>query len=154
MEEIIRRIKIFEGFRAKPYVCPAGKLTVGYGYNFEDRGFAPRVMAEIIEKGFTEELAERLLRADVQECLDACAGVFRFFGALSEPRRAVIADMVYQLGLAGLQKFKKMLIAAESGDFDTAADEMKNSRWYAQSGRRSLINTEQMRTGEWQEVNI
>lgn len=25
-------IQQFEGFRAKPYLCPAGKLTVGYGH--------------------------------------------------------------------------------------------------------------------------
>ncbi len=61
--------------------------------------------------------------------------------------------MVYQLGgFAGFNKFRNMLAALEKQDYGLAAVEMQNSRWFGQSGRRSIINVEQMKTGEWQEV--
>ena len=30
-EKAIELIKTYEGFRSKPYLCPAGKWTIGYG---------------------------------------------------------------------------------------------------------------------------
>lgn len=40
-------IKLHEGLRLKPYKCPAGKLTIGYGLN--------------LDGGITKEEAEILL---------------------------------------------------------------------------------------------
>lgn len=31
----LARLKKSEGFRAKPYLCPAGRVTIGYGHNLE-----------------------------------------------------------------------------------------------------------------------
>jgi len=152
MDEIIRRVKIFEGYSEKPYLCPAGKWTIGYGYNYDDRGFSVEMITEILEKGFSRDTAEKLLERDVKECISALDKLFPFYRGLSEPRRAVVTDMVYQLGLKGFQLFKRMIKALEQGDHQRAALEMQNSRWYKQSGRRSLVNTVQMRTGEWEEI--
>lgn len=152
MEEIIRRVKIFEGFREKPYVCTAGKWTIGYGYNYQDRGFTTEVMTEILKSGFTEKLAEELMKEDVKHCVTTVEKVYPFYHGLSEPRQAVVVDMVYQMGLGGFQKFRKMISALVLGDYKQASAEMKDSRWFKQSGRRSAINVEQMLTGEWQEV--
>ena len=45
--------------------------------------------------------------------------------------------MAYNLGVDGLLKFKKMWKALEKQDYQTAAEEMKDSKWYHQVGRRS-----------------
>jgi lysozyme len=37
-ESLEDQIKRHEGKRLNPYVCSAGKLTIGYGRNLEDRG--------------------------------------------------------------------------------------------------------------------
>lgn len=152
MEEIIKRIKAFEGFSLKPYQCPAKKWTIGYGYNYQDRGFNTETMTEILTNGFSAELADRLVRADAAKCAADAEKNFGFFGRLDEVRRAVIVDMAYQLGIGDLKKFKKMLVCLAKGDYAGAAAEMQNSAWYRQSGRRSEANTAQMRTGKWQEV--
>jgi len=153
MEEIVRRIKIFEGYSSTPYVCPAGKWTIGYGYNYEDRGFSVENLTELLLNGFSEELADQLLRDDVAECVQVLGRLLTFYHTLNEPRQAVVVDMIYQLGLAGFQKFRKMIKALESGDFEQTALQMQDSKWFKQSGRRSLINTAQMKTGIWQEVS-
>ncbi|PLX69577.1 MAG: lysozyme [Denitrovibrio sp.] len=152
MEEIIKRIKIFEGYSEKPYLCPAGKWTIGYGYNFEDRNFRIATLAKILTDGFDSDIAESLLSEDVMAIISVLSKAYTFYQDLNAPRKAVVTDMVYQLGFAGFNKFRKMLSALERKDYEQAAVEMKSSRWFGQSGRRSIINVEQMKTGEWQEI--
>lgn len=152
MEKIIARIKEFEGFSLKPYKCSAGKWTIGYGFNYQDRGFKTEDITEILENGFTKVLAEKLVKRDAERCLKEAEANFWFFNILNEPRQAVMIDMLYQLGLKGLQQFKKFLEKLGKGDFEGASAEMVHSKWFTQSGRRSRINTAQMKTGIWQEV--
>jgi len=154
MKDIVQRIKVFEGYSEKPYVCPAGKWTIGFGYNYQDRGFKTSDITEIFKNGFTIQHAEKLLGNDVRECIRALENVYPFFKELSEPRRAVLVDMVYQLGMSGFQKFRKMIAAIQVNDFEKATEEMTDSLWYKQSGRRSEVNCKQMQTGEWQEVEV
>ena len=42
--------KRFEGLRLKPYLCPAGKLTIGYGYNLEDNGITEEIAVLLLDK--------------------------------------------------------------------------------------------------------
>ena len=149
-EEVISRIKVFEGYSEQPYVCPAGKWTVGFGYNYQDRGFTTEYLTEILQKGMTADIADRLLADDVCRVVLECEKTFAWYKALDDVRRATITDMCYQLGLRGLMQFKKMLSAIERKDYAAAATEAKNSRWYTQSGRRSGINVKQLESGKFQ----
>jgi lysozyme len=45
--------------------------------------------------------------------------------------------MRINLGLGGLLSFKKMIKALKENNFEEAANEMENSKWYHQVGRRS-----------------
>ncbi|MBL4664245.1 MAG: hypothetical protein JKY22_12005 [Flavobacteriaceae bacterium] len=72
-----------------------------------------------------------------------------FWIELSGVRRAVLIDMAYNLGLSGLLKFRRMLAAMEVRDFDKAAIEMENSRWFNQVGNRSKRLQKMMITGDW-----
>lgn len=57
----IKLIKDFEGFRAYPYICPAGKRSIGYGHVID------RKYWDIINKTtpITQEDAENVLKKDV-----------------------------------------------------------------------------------------
>ena len=123
-----------EGLRLKPYHCTAGKLTIGYGRNLEDRGI-------------TEAEAEYLLENDVSEIYEDLAEIYDFFTHLSPMRKAVLIDMAYNLGLGGLNKFQNMIKAIDDGDYSTAASEMLDSRWASQVGDRAERLAKLMRTG-------
>jgi len=60
----------------------------------------------------------------------------------------VLIDMCFNLGMAGLLGFQKMIEALERGYYERAADEMVNSRWYGQVGERGRRLEAMMRTGE------
>lgn len=56
-------IKFFESFFSKPYICPAGIQTIGYGTT---RYFDTKKRVTIKDKPITEVEALRLLKGDVE----------------------------------------------------------------------------------------
>lgn len=54
--ELVKRVKFFETFSHKPYLCPAGILTVGYGHTGK---FASRTL--------TKQKAEEILAKELEE---------------------------------------------------------------------------------------
>ena len=135
-QKAISQLKLHEGFRAKPYRCTEGYLTVGYGTNLDTRGIS-------------EDEAEELLLNDmcrVEQSLERHGLLVGLNGA----RCAVLINMGYQLGINGLLKFEKTLNAVEAGQFELAAKEMIDSRWAEQTPSRAKELAEQMRTGEYQ----
>jgi len=55
--------------------------------------------------------------------------------------------MAYNLGIAGLNKFRKMWAAIDVADYATAAEEMLDSKWAKQVGVRAIRLSRRMRTG-------
>jgi lysozyme len=45
--------------------------------------------------------------------------------------------MAYNLGMTGFFKFEKTIAFLEKGDFESAANEMLNSKWANQVGKRA-----------------
>ena len=112
------------GLRLTPYHCPAGKLTIGVGSNLED-------------KGITEQEALTLLGNDIEECRRDLEEIFQGFDLLPEPVQLVLVDMRFNLGPNRFRNFKRMIAAVKNQDFNGAAAEMKDSRWYSQVGERA-----------------
>ena len=56
--------KHFEGLKLKPYICPAGVPTVGYGSTFYEDG--RRVSMD--DPAITQQRAEELLRRELRNC--------------------------------------------------------------------------------------
>ena len=74
--------------------------------------------------------------------------LYRCYFHLNDKRKAVMLSIVYQIGIYGALKFKKMLGALERADYSAAADEMLNSLAARQTPNRWKRNAEQMRSGE------
>ena len=68
---------------------------------------------------------------------------------MSDVRQAVLIDMCYNLGYSGLMKFKNMIKAFADGNFERAAIEMEDSRWYKQVGDRSERLKKMVLTSKW-----
>ncbi|HDM8041181.1 TPA: glycoside hydrolase family protein [Vibrio fluvialis] len=126
-------IKKHEGLRLKPYRCSNQKLTIGYGRNLQDNGIS-------------QQEAETLLQHDLDAAVKD-AETLPYFASLNEARQAVIVDMIFNLGLPRLGMFKKMIAAIEQQLWHVAANEMLNSRWARQVGKRAKTLSEMMRTG-------
>lgn len=128
-------VKDHEGLALNPYVCTAGKLSIGYGRNLADRGI-------------TKDEAEYLLRNDLRiaesDAIDIAGPVW---AALTEARKAVLIDMAFNLGRARLGRFVKMWTHIRAGNYPLAAVEMMDSLWARQVKRRAEKLSEIMARG-------
>lgn len=89
-----------------------------------------------------------LWREDAQEAL-AGAAKFEWFEGLDEPRKLAIVDMVFNLGYEKLTTFQQFLGCMEQARYNDAANDLENTLWYKQVGRRAVYLTNVIRTGEW-----
>lgn len=84
-------LRRFEGLRLAPYLCPAGKPTIGYGHVI--------LPGEVyLRAGVTVEQAEMLLLHDLAWALYAARDVGR---VLTDGQAAALASLVYNIGARG-----------------------------------------------------
>jgi GH24 family phage-related lysozyme (muramidase) len=123
------RIKKHEGFRNTVYLDSLGKATIGYGHllteddDFEEGIQYDKSLLEVLfDKDFNRSAynAEQLL-----EGIDIC-----------DTAREIIVEMVFQLGIGGVSKFKKMFEALRKKDYNEAAEQMLDSQWRVQTPKR------------------
>lgn len=124
------------GMRLKAYQDSRGIWTIGVGHNLEAKAI-PRAAAEFI---FETDLADA--EHEVKELLPWTVD-------LDAVRYAVVVNMAFNLGMAGLLQFRRALAAMERGDWADAAKEMLDSLWATQVGGRALRLAQQMETGLW-----
>jgi lysozyme len=136
----IPQTKEFEGYRDKVYKDTKGNPTIGYGFNLNDSNIRKLVPTEVIAgvRPLAKEEADNIFLTRYNQ---AAKDAFNYLGKdmlrLDPQRQAIIVDMAYNLGANKLGEFKQMKKAIQSGDYNRAASEMKNSDWYKQTGRRA-----------------
>ena len=88
----------FEGCRLRPYLCPAGVPTIGYGSTF----YADGRRVTLADPPITADQADRLLLLAVQRRY--LPAVQALCPHLDDPRRqAAIIDFAYNLGAGNLR---------------------------------------------------
>lgn len=134
IHEVLPLLKKHEGFRAKVYQCSAGKDTIGYGWN--------------LETGITKQEAEVLLKLRVAECVGEVVAWIgsAIYEKLSPTRRAVLIDMMYNLGSTRLAGFRKLRAAVIEGNWVEAREQMLDSLWARQVGTRATTLADAMAT--------
>ena len=123
-----------EGLRLKPYTDTVGKLTIGVGRNLDD-------------VGITSDEAMILLKNDVQRTIDSLDRRLDWWRNLNASRQRALISMAFNLGIGGLLKFKMALSAMQKGRWLEAQEEMLNSKWATQVGRRAETLAQTMFTG-------
>ena len=140
-------VKEAEGFSATRYLCPAGKTTQGYGRNLEAHPLTEEEEVELnVDGTVSKEVATKWALKELREC-EMKLSQNIIYNKLSPIRKAVLLDMCFNIGYAGLMKFKKMWFALGERDFAEASRQMKDSNWYVQVGNRSKRNVILMAQG-------
>jgi lysozyme len=133
-EALRAQLKEHEGVRLKPYRDTVGKLTIGVGRNLDDRGIS---MAE----------AEFLLDNDIEDHTKELFEKAPWVKRLDPTRQAVLVDMAFNLGVAGLLAFRRTLTSVQIGDYKLASLQMLASKWARQVKSRAFTLSKMMRTG-------
>jgi lysozyme len=115
-QELIDHVKAMEGFRAKPYLCPAGYPTIGYGSRIPSLEHRP----------LKEPEAAILLLADLMVAQRAALKLSPILHESSERRAAAIIDFCFNLGGASYGKSTMKVMIDKAWWREAAA---QNDRW-------------------------
>jgi len=125
-----------EGLKLKPYKDTVGKLTIGVGRNLDDRGI-------------TEDEALYMLDNDIRILEEELDRVLPWWRELDDVRQEVLLNMAFNLGVPKLLRFENFLRALREGNYAQASEEMLNSLWRQQVGRRAKELAIAMRNGDY-----
>jgi len=127
--------------------------TIGVGYNLNKPEAKQEIEAlglnyEDVRNGkqsLTNHQVNELYRNDIAKSIYFARKFVSNFDTLPTQAKTIISDMSFNLGPTRLNKFKNLRKALERRDFQEAAKEMQNSRWYNQVGNRSKTLVEMMK---------
>lgn len=103
----------YEGLYLKPYMCPAGVPTIGYGATFYENG----AKVTLKDKPITKERAEELLRYHLKKSF--LPSVIKLCPTLdTESNTAAILDFAFNLGAGNLKSstLRKRILARQWQD--------------------------------------
>ena len=83
---------------------------------------------------------------DVQNVLTDCEKLYVQWEHLPEEVQLIVANMMFNMGYTRLSKFKGMKRGVDARDWEAAADEMVDSRWYKQVTNRADRLVKRMRS--------
>jgi len=137
-----KQLEIDEGVVHEIYLDHLGYPTFGIGHlvRQEDPEFGADVGTKVDEARCIEAF-----ESDLESVLSDCKILYPNFDDLPEEAQQIIANMMFNMGRPRLTKFKMMKDAVDNGDWNEAADQMVDSRWYAQVGKRAERLVDRMR---------
>ena len=149
--DIIQRLVMHEGISLKLYRCTKGYSTIGVGRNLDTNPLSDdeKILCGDIESGITKSAAFYLLRNDIDRVIKECEKNFAIWERLDDERQYALIDMVFQLGLSGVKKFKKMLSAMGVGDWKEAARQCLDSKYAQQTPVRARRIAKTIETGKF-----
>ena len=120
-------VERFEGFRARPYLCPAGVPTIGYGSTRYLDGSPIR----LTDSPITKDHARVLVREQV--IADYLPSVLKLCPDIGTPARlAALVDFAYNLGNGALRA-STLRRKVNAGDWDAVPVELR--KWVRGGGR-------------------
>lgn len=150
LEIATKLIKLNEGLDLEVYTCDAGFWTFGYGTNLEvvdgvfkgktsktDIDFTKGLesaIRQIENLGYKDKqaLAEDFAFLELVTCKRALSKHSWFTDDLSCFQQAIIIDLAYNIGVAGVLKFQNMIAAIKQRNYGIACEEMLDSKYHHQ----------------------
>ena len=134
LNKLQEQIMFEEGVKYEIYRCSEGYPTAGIGHlitefdeDYFDKPVGTKVSKEQVAKWFEADLGVAI--ADMNKFTEGMN--------VDENVRECVTEMVFQLGLPRLNKFKKFKQALLDNDIKSAQAEMKDSLWYRQTTNRA-----------------
>lgn len=131
-----------EGCKYEIYLDHLGLPTFGIGHLIteDDPEYGQEVGTTV-----TQERVQAVFSRDIAVTLEDCFRLYSGFSELPEEVQRIVANMCFNLGYPRLSKFKGMKAAVEEADWNRAADEMVDSKWYQQVPNRARRLEKRMR---------
>ena len=123
-----------EGVVYKIYLDHLGLATFGIGHLITKDDFEYGLP---VGTSVSPRRVEEMFDIDIEWVLTDCRRCFKYWDFYPEEAKQVFANMMFNMGLTRLSKFKKMIVCANNSDWKGAAIEGTDSNWYVQVTKRS-----------------
>ena len=142
----------WEGKQNHVYIDTNGHPTIGIGFNL-DRANAKDTLESInvnytdVRSGkvdLTDAQVEQLFQQDMQQAINEAQELISNFDQLPPDRQMVVIDLIFNMGSGTFSEFKETINAIEANNWEKAAVEMQDSRWFDQVGDRGIANVDVM----------
>ena len=121
-------IKVHEGLRLDKYMDSRGFPTIGYGHLIEPGESMPdRISKQKADELFDEDYAHH----------KAAAMKIPGYSKANAMQKAALIDLTFNMGPAWANGFPAFKKAFAAGNYELAGNELVNSAWYGQVGRRA-----------------
>ena len=115
--QAIELIKKYEGFRADPYICPAGVATIGYGNTYYPGGRK----VQMGDPAVSFQDAEQMLRVVVEkDFVSVLEKTIPYWEGMSNGQRSALISFAYNLGAN---------FCGDTNNFGSITRDLKNKDW-------------------------
>ena len=143
LDTLRKQLEIDEGIKHDIYLDHLGLPTFGIGHLITD---ADPESGQAVGTTISDERVQSAFEADVVSVIEDCNKLYNDFDELPEEVQQIIANMMFNMGRTRLSKFRGMKRGVDARDWDAAADEMVDSRWYRQVTNRADRLVQRMRS--------
>lgn len=144
---VMQMLMVNEGFRSEPYKVH-DVWHIGYGYNLEARMPDPGAgCADYKCLVWSKADSFYQLERDVLRINDQLKFRYDCYKRLPIDGQIVMIDMAYNIGVAGLFKFKELLVSLCVKDYEAAAEEILDSDYASDVRLRALRNVKILTEG-------
>lgn len=142
IQQLRKQLEIDEGVKYDIYLDHLGLPTFGIGHLVTK---TDPESGQAVGTPISKERVAECFDMDVQSVINDCNKLYEDFEDLPEEVQQIIANMMFNMGYTRLSKFKGMKRGVDSLNWNQAADEMVDSRWYRQVTNRANRLVERMR---------
>jgi len=143
IEQLRKELELDEGCKHEIYLDHLGFPTLGIGHLITewDEEYSKDVGTEI-----TDDRVKECFEKDIGNVIKDCERLYEDFEYLPEDAQLIIANMIFNMGYTRLSKFRGMKAGVDARDWNKAADEMIDSKWYEQVPNRAGRLVKRMRS--------
>lgn len=134
LDQLRMELEYDEGCKYEIYLDHLGLPTFGIGHLVTEDD--PE-HGEEVGTAVSEERVIEVFEKDVQVTIDECKKLYDDWLDLPEEAQLIIANMMFNMGRPRLSQFKGMKRGVDARDWNAAADEMVDSKWYRQVTNRA-----------------
>ena len=142
IDTLRKELEIDEGVKHEIYLDHLGLPTFGIGHLITK---SDEEYGEDVGTPVSDDRVKECFESDVKHVIKDCQILYDDFNDLPEEAQLIIANMMFNMGRPRLSKFKGMKRGVDARDWNQAADEMVDSRWYKQVTNRANRLVERMR---------
>lgn len=149
-------LRFDEGLKLELYKDTEGYWTIGVGLlitklpcKIEAIKILDKMLSRSTNGKITPQESEILFNKGIQNALRGIQSttLSETYNMMDESRRMALMNMVYQLGIAGVLGFRKMINHLNAGNYRAASLEALNSKWARQTPNRARRVTSVISTG-------